>query len=149
MPRSALLRSCGAGLVILGAVLSFGAPVIAQEPAPITLTVTGIEEMRGDIVVALFPGDSWSGRPVASASAAAGSREVIVELSAPGAGQYAIRLFHDVDGDGELDTNLLGIPSEPYGFSNNAPARFGPPSLEDAIFDVPAGGVAHSISLQG
>ena len=149
MPRSALFRSCAASLVILGAALSSGATAGAQEPAPITLTVTGIDQTRGDIVVALFTSETWAARPVAFASVSAGASEVSVELSAPAPGQYAIRLYHDVDGDGELDTNLLGIPSEPYGFSNNAPARFGPPSIEDAVFEVPAAGVSHTISLQG
>ncbi len=149
MPRSALLRSGAAGLVILGAALSSGAAALAQEPVTITLTVTGIAETRGDIGVALFAADSWSGQPVATASAAADASEVSVELSAPGPGRYAIRLFHDVDGDGALNTNLMGIPTEPFGFSNNAPARFGPPSVEDAGFDVPASGVSHTISLQG
>ena len=71
-----------------------------------------------------------------------------LQVEAPDAGRYAIRLFHDRDDDGELDTDLLGIPSEPYGFSNNAPARFGPPDFEAAAFEIPAGGTSHTIALQ-
>ncbi|MEM6926021.1 MAG: DUF2141 domain-containing protein [Myxococcota bacterium] len=49
------------------------------------------------------------------------------------AARIAVAVRHDLDGDGKLDTNLLGIPKEPYGFSNNAPLRtFGPPRFEDA-----------------
>ena len=50
-------------------------------------------------------------------------------------GRYAVALWHDVDGDGEFDTNWLGIPTEPVGVSNNAKGTFGPPSFEDAAFD--------------
>ena len=49
-------------------------------------------------------------------------------------GEYAIKVYHDEDNDGELDTNFLGIPSEDYGFSNNASGSFGPADYEDAKF---------------
>jgi uncharacterized protein (DUF2141 family) len=35
------------------------------------------------------------------------------------AGTYALSIFHDVDNDNKLSTNLLGMPNEGYGFSNN------------------------------
>ncbi|MBU2650481.1 MAG: DUF2141 domain-containing protein [Bacteroidetes bacterium] len=50
-------------------------------------------------------------------------------------GSYAIKVFHDVNSNQQLDTKSFGIPSEPYGFSNNAAGRFGPPSWKDAHFD--------------
>jgi uncharacterized protein (DUF2141 family) len=49
-------------------------------------------------------------------------------------GEYAIKVFHDEDEDQELDTSFLGIPTEAYGFSNNADGTFGPPAWEDAKF---------------
>lgn len=49
-------------------------------------------------------------------------------------GEYAIKVFHDEDQDNELDTNFFGIPSEAYGFSNNAEGSFGPAAWEDAKF---------------
>lgn len=131
----------------LGAGLSFAAPAFAQ--APVELTVTGISEIQGSVLAVLSTEETWSGRPVAAGQADVDGESVTLVLEAPEAGRYAIRLFHDRDGDGELDTNLLGIPTEPYGFSNDAPVRFGPPDFADAAFDVPAGGTSHSIRLQG
>ena len=49
-------------------------------------------------------------------------------------GEYAIKAYHDEDSNGELNTNFLGIPSESYGFSNNARGSFGPPSWDQAKF---------------
>ncbi len=49
-------------------------------------------------------------------------------------GEYAIKLFHDENMDGELDSNFLGIPTEDYGFSNNARGTFGPADYDDAKF---------------
>lgn len=51
-------------------------------------------------------------------------------------GTYAIKVFHDVNADGRMDTNFFGIPKEPYGFSNDAMGLFGPPSFEQAAFTV-------------
>ncbi len=63
------------------------------------------------------------------------------------AGEYAISLFHDVDADGELDSGFMGIPKEPYGFSNNAPVRFGPAKWDAAKFTV-NGQTAQAITLK-
>ncbi|MCB9091467.1 MAG: DUF2141 domain-containing protein [Halobacteriovoraceae bacterium] len=51
-------------------------------------------------------------------------------------GSYAITLFHDLNGNQKLDTNFLGIPKEPFGFSNNKKIVFGPPSYEESLFDI-------------
>ncbi|GJQ62448.1 MAG: hypothetical protein SCALA702_15010 [Melioribacteraceae bacterium] len=52
------------------------------------------------------------------------------------AGNYAIKLFHDENNNHKLDMNFMGIPSEDYGFSNDASGTFGPASWEDAMFEV-------------
>jgi len=49
-------------------------------------------------------------------------------------GEYAIKVYHDENGNDELDTRMFGIPKERYGFSNNARGTFGPPEYEDALF---------------
>lgn len=55
-------------------------------------------------------------------------------------GVHAVACFHDEDGDGELDTNLLGIPREGTVVSRHARGRLGPPSFDEASFELPAGG---------
>ncbi len=51
-------------------------------------------------------------------------------------GTYAITTFQDLNGNAELDSNWLGIPTEPYAFSNNAKGSFGPASFEDSKFTI-------------
>lgn len=55
------------------------------------------------------------------------------ELSA---GQYAVRLYHDENNNQKLDSNLLGIPRERYGYSNNVRGWMGEPSFERQLFPV-------------
>jgi len=50
-------------------------------------------------------------------------------------GTYAISVFHDKNEDEKLNT-FLGIPTENYAASNNAPSKFGPPKWKDAKFEV-------------
>ena len=50
------------------------------------------------------------------------------------AGTYAIAVIHDENMNGELDTNMFGIPTEGYGFSRDAKALFGVPSFSAASF---------------
>ncbi len=62
-------------------------------------------------------------------------------------GTYAIRAFHDLNGDGKLNTNPFGIPVEPYAFSNNARGTMGPPPWKAAAFEVKAGDNRQTIDI--
>ena len=50
------------------------------------------------------------------------------------AGTYAVNGFLDLNDNEKLDYNLVGAPTEPYGFSNDARGLYGPPSFADAAF---------------
>lgn len=64
------------------------------------------------------------------------------------AGKYALRVFHDKNDNGKLDTTFIGIPKERFGFSNNVMGKFGPPSFEDQLFELTANST-HQINLLG
>jgi len=59
---------------------------------------------------------------------------VVVEIDSLNYGWYAIKVLQDENRNVELDTDFLGIPSERYGYSNDASGWFGPPSWEKAKF---------------
>lgn len=63
------------------------------------------------------------------APAKPGVVELRVRNVKPGA--YAVAVFHDTSGNGKLDHSLIGLPNEPYGFSNDV-GRRGPPDFEAA-----------------
>ncbi len=62
------------------------------------------------------------------------NKQVIVVIDSLSFGDYAVRVFHDENQNEEIDTNFLGIPTEDYGYSNDASDWFGPPSWEKAKF---------------
>ncbi len=57
-----------------------------------------------------------------------------VKLYLP-SGSYAIACFHDENDNNKLDRSFSGFPTEIYGFSNDARGVFGPPNLEDQLFE--------------
>lgn len=64
------------------------------------------------------------------------------------AGEYAIAVFADMNGNGVLDSNFVGIPREPVGISRDAKGKFGLPKFADAAFKMGDGVTALSIELK-
>lgn len=118
--------------------------------ASLDLTINNVESADGQIRVAVFDSqEGWKGNSaVRTAVVDAGTGSVTVTLDGLQPGELGIKLYHDADGDGDLDTGSFGIPSEPYGFSNDAPVRFGPPAWKQARFTLGEGASAHSITLR-
>jgi uncharacterized protein (DUF2141 family) len=53
-------------------------------------------------------------------------------------GKYAVRYYHDENMNGKMETNLVGKPTEGYGFSNNVTGKFGPPPFDKWLFELSA-----------
>ena len=101
----------------------------------LTLKVTDISESKGHIRVAIFNSEAdYLQKPVAAFAVEATKGEVVIPCSGLPKGTYAISLFHDLNDNGYLDTSNMGIPTEDYGFSNNAKPVMGPPSFEQCSF---------------
>ena len=63
-------------------------------------------------------------------------------------GDHAVSVCHDQNNNGRLDTNPIGVPSEPLGFSRNATGMMGPPKFADAAIGIDAADVAIRINLR-
>jgi uncharacterized protein (DUF2141 family) len=57
------------------------------------------------------------------------------ELKGIKPGSYAIATYQDLDSDGKIATNMIGVPKDPYGFSNNYRPKLKAPSFDDCSFD--------------
>lgn len=118
------------------------------EAADLKVSINGANPVSGRFLVSVFDrSDAWMKSPIASKTlkvATDGSSQSAFTLPS---GTYAIALIHDANGNGEMDTNALGIPTEAYGFSNGARARFGPPPFERAAFKLAEPGGHLTISL--
>ncbi|MFV8819200.1 DUF2141 domain-containing protein [Haliea sp. E17] len=137
-----------AALGLLGVAAPFSLNAAAQDAATLRVTVEGLGPQSPNVYVSVYAGDDdWLGEsPVARAEIVPASGELSAEISLP-LGEYAFSAFLDVNRNGELDSNFIGIPKEPVAVSNNARPRFGPPSYEDARFELGAEGVLQTIQL--
>jgi len=122
---------------------------VAEEPAVLTLKVSKIEKLQGSIMAGMYQGaEGWSsGKAVTGASAAVDGETVTLTFEGVPAGEYGIKLYQDVNGNGKLDTNFMGIPTEPFAFSNNARGSMGPPSYDKARFEMTPGANTHAVAL--
>ena len=117
------------GLLLLALLLARAATA-----ADLTVAITNISGPGGELRWILFDNAEdykADANPVLAArSRVDGDRLRFTVHDLPD-GRYAIKLYHDANANGKLDSNLLGRPTEGYGFSNNA-GRFGPPPFEKA-----------------
>ena len=146
--RTASIKGAAlAATIALASSLAFGAAA-----ADLEVRIEGLRSADGDVRVALhrhmegakFPGDAGVVGAIMR-PAASGTVRVIFADVAPGA--YAVAAFHDADGDGALNQNFVGMPTEGYGFSNGAVGFMGPPSFEDAAVSVAEGDAGVSVSV--
>lgn len=127
------------------------AAVTAQAPAPATLsmTFTGIDAKQGRIMLALYDEAGWNGgKPIRAAVADVTGDAAALSIADLPAGRYGAKIFHDVNGNGKMDTNPFGMPVEPFAFSNNARGAMGPAKWDDAAFTLDAAGTAQTISFR-
>lgn len=140
---SFLLRTAFTISLMIGANTAF-----AQDEAQLTLNVETAAQ-TGTVQVALYNSEQSyeGGAPVrvVQLDVAKGEHQAVFE--GLDAGAYGIKAFHDVNGNGKMDTNPFGMPVEPYAFSNNAVGNMGPAKWDRAHFDV-TGHTAHSMNLR-
>ena len=116
----------------------------------ISVSVTGLRSDLGKVYLSLY--HSAAGYPKEPSSAfrlltgAIVKGKCVVEFDGIPNGVYAIACFHDENDNGKLDTNLIGIPKEGTGASNDAKGSFGPPKFRDAQFKVD-GDVTQTIKI--
>ncbi|MDO9587638.1 MAG: DUF2141 domain-containing protein [Brevundimonas sp.] len=135
---------------IAAAVVLLATPAYAQSAESSVILTFETGARTGAVMVALFDSaaafDGDSGRPVA-VKAISASGPVVATFENLPAGDYAVKAFHDLNGDGEMDTNPFGMPVEPYAFSNNAVGNMGPARWNRARFTV-SGETAQTISIR-
>ena len=118
----------------------------------LAISFTNIQHAQGSIYIGIYSGKADFLKPERACLkkiipvTQAGTLDV--DCSGLASGLYAISCFHDLNGNGKLDTNLFGIPTEPYGFSNNARPKFRAPSWDEAKFELKEEGKKISIRLE-
>jgi uncharacterized protein (DUF2141 family) len=116
----------------------------------LTVKLHGIRAQTGLVKVAVVDSqEAWGGKaaPVRADGAPAQGEEASFTFKDLKPGSYAVMITHDENGNGRMDTNLVGMPLEGYGFSNN-PQAMRKPTWDEARFEIPAAGAAIDVDLR-
>lgn len=103
------------------------------------MEIKGVASTQGQVSAALYTDQNSFLKfdkvfKAVSAKAVKGVTTLIVKNIPDG--NYAVAVFHDKNGNGKLDTNMLGIPKEPVAFSNAKMKTFGPPKFSECAFEI-------------
>lgn len=116
----------------------------------LTVTVEGARAGDGPVVLSLF--DTPSGFPAGQArvaqSLAPEQGQVTFTFKDLPAGRYALSAFQDRNRNQRLDVSMMGMPTEPYGFSRDARSHAGPPKFDSAALKLDAAPMAIRFQLQ-
>ena len=128
-------------LIFLLPTLNLSADTIdgSKQKGKLIIKFDGLKNDKGNLIIALCnSSDNYKidDKPFIGKNVKLHDKNILIEFDDLPYGNYAVKAFHDENGNNKLDTNFLGIPSEDYGFSNNARGTFGPPSWDDAKFSV-------------
>ena len=112
---------------------------IPEGSGSLTIEIDGLRNASGTINLSLF--DTADGFPNDTAHVLRSASQELTDKTGPvfrfdglDYGNYAVSILHDENGNGEMDTGFLGVPSEGFGFSNNPGIGFGAPSFESCRF---------------
>ncbi len=120
-------------ILILGLLRIF--PLQAQT-ASLKIWVKGFKNVKGSVFVGLYnkPQGFASENAFRNFSYEISGPEICVTFDTLSKGNYAVAVIHDENNNHKLDQGEMGIPTEGYGFSNDARGLFGPPDFRLAMF---------------
>ena len=107
----------------------------------LTVQVSGLETAEGTVHAALYSTKSAYDEEVTDPALG----KVLSDLSGEACtlqwadlpyGTYALAVYHDINDNGKLDTNVFGIPTEPYAFSNNPDVKWRRPRYGEVSFQM-------------
>lgn len=103
----------------------------------LNLKILGIKSNKGKIMIGIFKNDGGFptiGKQYKGYELEINNYRASTTIHGLEKGTYAIGVCHDLNSNGKLDKNFLGIPTEPYGFSKNVPVYLSSPDFEDVSF---------------
>lgn len=122
-------------LLVIFFMLSVFPLALSQEKC--ILEVKGIPSIKGNLMIGMF-NDATSfgeqGKQAKELVVKVTSKSQLVDVSSlvKGNSKVALAVYHDANENEKMDKNWFGVPTEYYGFSNNARGTFGPPPFKDA-----------------
>lgn len=136
---------------ILILILSIMTSTAGDNSSDIVVQLNNLKQGKGSINVALFrTAEDFTDNPFKTLKqkVRTGQSGASVTFKNIEPGYYAIAVYQDVNDNGEFDTNFVGIPKEPYGFSNNYRPTVSSPSFDKAKFKLTGDKIVQQIKVE-
>jgi len=136
--------------LLVSAVLPLTFAAQSKTETHLTIDVRLTQQARGELAYLVFasssgfPGDRDKALRHGFLPIPSNAQHLRIDTDLP-PGTYAVTVYEDLNSNHKLDHNLIGIPREPVGISNNSPARFGPPHFDESSFHL--GDTAQTITI--
>ena len=136
-------------LILAVALAALPVAAFAADVGSLTVKVENVSPRGGLVSLGLFMEANYSDddHPTQSHDVEAVSPETVVKISGLKPGLYAIKMMQDINRNGKMDMSWIGLPQEPYGFSNDASVGLSEPSFARTHFRVAAGDNTITIHL--
>jgi len=137
-------------LAVLGGRSAADTPV--SDEAALTIKIENVSKAGGCVRVALYDRTTYEGHdqnPLADATIDSTAPETVLTLPRLRPGEYAVKMYQDIHRSGAFATSRLGLPEEPFGFSNDARPLLDQPSFDAAKFRLSRGANIITVHLRG
>jgi uncharacterized protein (DUF2141 family) len=99
----------------------------------LTVEITGLRNNNGNLLYELFDKNHKS---LKVGTELISNNKCVIVIDNVKPEKYGFNYIHDENKNKKLDTKMLIIPKEGYGYSNNPDAKFGPPDFKKWIFEI-------------
>ena len=97
------------------------------------MEINNLESNKGPIYIRILDENE---NPVIVGTSPVINYSAKISFDSISAGKYAIQFFHDENENQKMDFNLIGIPKEKFGSSNDVKPILGPPKFEKMLFEI-------------
>ncbi len=92
----------------------------------IAVEVQNVRPQQGLLFLAAYgSAETYGKKPLTALKAPAGDATTRLQMCGISGDTVAISMFQDLDSDGKMGKNIMGMPTEPWG-SSGTPGMFGP-----------------------
>lgn len=146
---SGVRRLLSLSVILLAALMS--SPVFSEGSGELKIVLENVRNNKGKINIALCSSEEqYSSDAEIFKTVSIDAKEPVAEYTFRDIvyGRYAVKVYHDANGNNKLDKGLFGIPKESYGFSNNPRIKGGMPPFEETVFQINSPVQAQNIKLR-
>lgn len=124
-------------LTVVGIVVATLSILASDGQNELTVIIKNMKSTEGVLEVTLFDSEgNWLKEGQKQTVSIDNNAAVKVAFTNLPEGTYAVAVIHDANSNGSLDSGAFGIPTEAYGFSNDARGMFGPADFDESQFEL-------------